>query len=63
MEVNTLAPFGFHPSAEDAPAGEDKRMRSVSIDDGKLEVAIKRRGRYQLPLHRQLMRAVGRRGL
>jgi hypothetical protein len=61
-KVDTLPRFGFHPSAEDVPTGEDKRMPAVSIDDGKLEVAIKWRGRYRLPLHCQLIRLVDRRG-
>jgi hypothetical protein len=33
---------GVDPPAEDAPAGKRERMRNVTLDDGKFEVAAVR---------------------
>jgi len=41
--------FGIHPTARNPTAGEDERVVPVVVDDGKLKIAVERRGKYGLP--------------
>jgi hypothetical protein len=47
--IDPLPRSRIDPSAEHAATGKHKRMGAVAGDDGKLKVAIERRGRYRLP--------------
>jgi hypothetical protein len=49
--VNGLFGPRFNPAAEDPAAGENKRMRAVSIDNSQLKIAVKGRGGYRFPFH------------
>jgi hypothetical protein len=41
----------IEPTMENTTAGKDERVRSAAVEDGQLEIAIKRRCRYGLPFH------------
>jgi hypothetical protein len=49
VDVEALATRGLHPAAGNALACKDERVRAVVVEDGELQVAIKRRGRDWLP--------------
>ena len=42
----------YGPDVQEEGSAEHKRMRAVRKHDGELEIAIERRSRYGLPLHR-----------
>jgi hypothetical protein len=44
--------YGIDPAARPSAAGEDQRMHRPILDDGQLDLAVERRGRYFL-LHKQ----------
>jgi hypothetical protein len=46
---------GVDPSMKDTAAREDKRVRSTAIEDPELEIVIKWRCRYWLPVHLERM--------
>ncbi len=48
---NWLTGFRVQPTAENTTAWKDERVCAVIIDNGQFQIAIKRRGRYGLPLH------------
>ena len=47
--VQPLAAMRIHPARGDAPAGKYQGMRPILIEDGQLDIAVDRRGRYGLP--------------
>ncbi len=40
---------GIDPAVQDAPARKNERVRSLLVDDGQLEVPVKRGGYDRLP--------------
>jgi hypothetical protein len=53
--VQSLPGLRIHPSARDTPAREHQRVRALLVDDGKLNVAPKRRAGDIAP-HARYMR-------
>lgn len=49
VDGDALACRDLDPAAGRSPADEDERMQVIALDDGELEIAIIRRGRYLLP--------------
>jgi len=48
-DVDALSGLGFDPPVKRTTAREYERMRSFGVDDGHLEIAIKRRTGDMLP--------------
>ncbi len=61
---NWFAGFRVKPTAENTTAWKDERVCAVIIDNRQFQIAIKRRGRYGLPLHgdRLLLKTADPRG-
>jgi hypothetical protein len=48
---NSLLRFHIDPSARNAAARKNQRVRPLLVDDGKFEIAVERGRRYRLPFH------------
>ncbi len=49
--VNPFLVFDVNPPTFNMTAGKREGMRAFAIDNGQFEIAIKRRGIYQVPFH------------
>ena len=52
QQVYALLRFRIEPTAENASAREHQSVNLAALNNGKFKVAVKRRGKDELPLHR-----------
>jgi hypothetical protein len=47
--------LSLDPPGQNAAARKNQGVRSVTVDDGQLEIAIERSACYRLPFHREIV--------